>query len=152
MDATQVLQIVLSAMQSGVPDVNATPAEGSPHVPTGQESPRTSTDEVLPSSLPRMVFMLLSMSAVRDWIKLFLMGAILEGSRRILALSWEKLVDYVWVTATFESNDEATGMPSPLWPTQRLRLTSFAEWLMYWLSRKKVFRTCSEKICEFRTV
>ncbi|RPD59014.1 P-loop containing nucleoside triphosphate hydrolase protein [Lentinus tigrinus ALCF2SS1-7] len=122
MDAAQVLQAVLSAVQSGTPIANTTPAIPLGNAPSSSRS-TGHTGDVLPSSLPEMIFMLLSMAAIRDWVKLFLIGAVLEGSRRILAKSWEKLTDYVWVTATFESNDDA------------------AEWLMYWMSQKKVFQS-----------
>ncbi|KAI0695104.1 BCS1 N terminal-domain-containing protein [Cerioporus squamosus] len=123
MDAAQVLQAVLSAVQSGNPIASVTPATIPTTMPPSSQPTTGPNGEALPPLLPQILFMLLSMSAVRDWIKLFLIGALLEGSRRILAKSWEMFTDYVWVTATFESNDDA------------------ADWLMYWLSQRKIFQS-----------
>ncbi|TFK77980.1 P-loop containing nucleoside triphosphate hydrolase protein [Polyporus arcularius HHB13444] len=70
--------------------------------------------------------MLLSASAFWDWAKLFLIGALVEGLRRSLRTAWERLTRSLWVTATFEFDDDA------------------ADWLMHWLSKEKVFQSARD--------
>ncbi|TBU36872.1 P-loop containing nucleoside triphosphate hydrolase protein [Dichomitus squalens] len=74
-------------------------------------------------TLPQMIMMIFSMSAFRDWAKLLLIGAFLETCRRSFTRVWEGIVDYFWVTVSLDWDDDA------------------ADWLMYWLSRRKVFQT-----------
>ncbi|KAI0372630.1 P-loop containing nucleoside triphosphate hydrolase protein [Pilatotrama ljubarskyi] len=77
----------------------------------------------MPPSLPQLLVMLFSTTVVRDWIKLLLIGAVLETCRRLLNRSWESIWDFFWLTATFELDDEA------------------ADWVLYWLSQQKIFHT-----------
>ncbi|CDO69092.1 hypothetical protein BN946_scf184992.g41 [Trametes cinnabarina] len=75
-----------------------------------------------PLSLPRILFLLFSTSAFWDWAKLFLVGALVEVLRRSLRTAWERFTRSFWVTATFEFDDNVS------------------DWLMYWLSKEKVFQ------------
>ncbi|RPD59031.1 P-loop containing nucleoside triphosphate hydrolase protein [Lentinus tigrinus ALCF2SS1-7] len=109
--------------------MNATVATtASPSEPSNgfASRPAAFSDGPLPLSLPRMVFTLLSASAFWDWARLLLIGALVEGLRRSLSKIWEKLCQSLWVTATFDFDDDA------------------ADWLMHWLSKKKVFQTARD--------
>ncbi|KAI0794435.1 P-loop containing nucleoside triphosphate hydrolase protein [Fomes fomentarius] len=121
MDAVAVLQTVLTAIQSGSVLVNGTEAitaNATAHVPAAVP--------ITPMSLlqlPTLIAHLLSLSAVRDWIKLFLIGAALEYCRRFLTSSWTTIKNYFWITVTLDESDDC------------------GYWLMFWLSRHHVFRT-----------
>ncbi|KAI0664270.1 P-loop containing nucleoside triphosphate hydrolase protein [Cubamyces menziesii] len=129
MDPAQVLQTVLSVIQSqnggaGGADANTTSAttasnsspQCSPSFPSA--GPLAQAGSL---SLPQLLFALLSTGAVRDWARLFLMGALLETCRRVLTKVWEESDELLWLTATFEWSDETS------------------EWISYWLSQRKVF-------------
>lgn len=59
-----------------------------------------------------------SFSVARDWIKLFLLGSVLETIRRFTGGIWRRIVDSFFLTATFESDDDAYN------------------WMMIWISRQ----------------
>ncbi|KAI0697818.1 hypothetical protein C8T65DRAFT_17642 [Cerioporus squamosus] len=124
MDAAQILQAVFSALNPGPTPENTTATAAGSQCPSAPSSPLATHSSESPDalSLPRMVFMLLSASAFWDWAKLLLIGALVEGLRRSLRTAWEKLTRSLWVTATFEFDDDA------------------ADWLMHWLSKEKVFQ------------
>ncbi|KIM34267.1 hypothetical protein M408DRAFT_93143 [Serendipita vermifera MAFF 305830] len=56
-----------------------------------------------------------------DWIKLFLLGTVLETIRRFTGQIWTSLIDSFFLTATFESDDDAHN------------------WMMVWISRQPRF-------------
>ena len=97
MDATQIVQAVMSVLQ---PDGSS------------NDTSTFTTAGTQPKSLPQMIFMLFSLAAVRDWVKLIFIGSLLEASRRFLLVMWERIVDAVWVTATFEFDETAAGTVS----------------------------------------
>ena len=112
MDAAQVLQTVLSVIQSqnsgdaGSVANTATAAAPSPQCSAPAASPLAQAGSL---SLPQLLFALLSTGAVRDWARLFLMGALLETCRRVLTKVWEESDELLWLTATFEWSDETSG-------------------------------------------
>ncbi|KAH9893419.1 P-loop containing nucleoside triphosphate hydrolase protein [Cubamyces lactineus] len=124
MDAAQVLQTVLSVIQSqnggdaGSVANTATAATPSPQCSAPATSPLAQTGSL---SLPQLFFALLSTGAVGDWARLLLMGAVFETCRRVLTKLWEDGGDLFWLTATFEWSDETS------------------EWISYWLAQRKVF-------------
>ncbi|KAI0372629.1 P-loop containing nucleoside triphosphate hydrolase protein [Pilatotrama ljubarskyi] len=121
MDAVAVLQTVMSAIQSGAVNLNASAASGSGNATV---SPATAgVASFSPLQIPSLITMLLSFSAVRDWLKLLMLGAVVETCRRILTKSYYGLLNYFWITATFDGNDECV------------------DWLMFWLSKHSIFRT-----------
>ena len=67
---------------------------------------------------------LLGMTAVQDWIKLLLIGAIFETCRRYLGEVRSYIVDFFWVTASFEWQEPAAGMSLHPWRAMALLLTS----------------------------
>ncbi|KZT66536.1 P-loop containing nucleoside triphosphate hydrolase protein [Daedalea quercina L-15889] len=68
-----------------------------------------------------LVSTLLSASALRDWLKLFVVGGALETCRRYLFSWWDAIVQAFWITATFDATDDAY------------------RWVLYWLSRHPVW-------------
>jgi chaperone BCS1 len=51
--------------------------------------------------------LLSSFGAVHDWIKLFLLGTVLETIRRFAGQIWSSFLESFFLTATFESDDDA---------------------------------------------
>ena len=134
MDPVEVLQTVLSVMQAGAPATTPSNATSNPSSPSLSAT-------TAPISIPQMIMTIFSMAAFWDWVKLLLVGAFLEACRRGSATAWEKLVDCVWATAEFEWDDDSAGRPS-LFELGRMltRLLLAAEWLIYWMSQRKVFQ------------
>lgn len=67
----------------------------------------------LPLSLPAItdvasIFTLLaSFGALRDWLKLFLLGSVLETIRRFVGTIWYRIIDSFFLSVSFESDDDA---------------------------------------------
>ena len=51
--------------------------------------------------------LLSSLGAVHDWVKLFLLGTVLETIRRFAGQIWSSCLGSFFLTATFESDDDA---------------------------------------------
>ncbi|KAH9946492.1 P-loop containing nucleoside triphosphate hydrolase protein [Amylocystis lapponica] len=90
---------------------NATPVHNDT-VPSTSAGPST-----VPSDLFSMLSMLLSLSALRDWLKLLLVGGVIETCRRFFFGSWESLVSSFWITVTFDEEDDSY------------------DWILHWLSK-----------------
>lgn len=106
MDAVAVLQTVLSAVQSGPNGLNFSEVLAATN--TTIASPGASTS-FSPMQLPGLISKLLSLSAVRDWLKLFIFGGLLEVFRRLLWRSWDGITNLFWMTVTIDENDDSGG-------------------------------------------
>ncbi|OBZ73585.1 putative mitochondrial chaperone BCS1-B [Grifola frondosa] len=114
MDA--VLQSVLSAVgSSNSANMSSSAATNA----TATPGPASVTNS--PSDLSSLVTMLLSFSAIRDWLKLLVLGSVLETCRRIIFGSWDSIVGTFWITAAFDGNDECYN------------------WMLFWLSKHPSF-------------
>ena len=104
MDAATVLQTVqtvLSVLQPGSTDFNISEVLAA----TNTTSP-SSTEASASFSPFLIVSRLLTVSAVRDWLKLLLVGGILEVCRRLLWRSWESIMNFFWITVTLDEGDD----------------------------------------------
>lgn len=54
-----------------------------------------------------LIGLLLSFSAVRDWLKLILMGGVFNAWRQVLSKAYQYISDMVWFSASVDSEDEA---------------------------------------------
>ncbi|KAK2467652.1 hypothetical protein APHAL10511_000507 [Amanita phalloides] len=70
----------------------------------------------LPDELSSLVALMVSFSAIRDWLKFALVGVLLEACRRLSSIMYETLQDAIFITATFEDNDDCF------------------DWMLHWLS------------------
>ena len=79
--------------------------EGSP--------PSTNATEIQPSvslSTPSdLLTLLFSVSALREWLKLIVIGGLVETCRRLFSELYRRLDDAFFITATFEEDDESFG-------------------------------------------
>lgn len=72
----------------------------------------------IPSDLPSLISLLFSFSALRDWLKLIVLGGFFETCRRVIFTQYAKFVDAFHITATFDEDDPSY------------------EWMMVWLSKQ----------------
>ena len=59
------------------------------------------------NDLASLFALLASFGAVHDWAKLFLLGTVLETIRRFASQIWSSFLESFFLTATFESDDDA---------------------------------------------
>ena len=62
-----------------------------------------------PTDLPSLIAFIYSFSAIRDYLKLIVLGGAFETLRRLSSASYTSLVDRFFIVATFESDDLSFG-------------------------------------------
>ncbi len=81
-------------------------------------APNATTNTTLSSStstspfsatVSSLVSMFLSFSALRDWLKLIIVGGAIESARRLCFSLWYYIIESVWVTASFDEDDSSYG-------------------------------------------
>ncbi|PVG03393.1 P-loop containing nucleoside triphosphate hydrolase protein [Serendipita vermifera] len=70
--------------------------------------------------------LLASFGLARDWIKLFLLGSVLETIRRFATTIWSNVVNSFFLTASFESDDDAYN------------------WMMVWIARQPTWSSARD--------
>jgi chaperone BCS1 len=70
-----------------------------------------------PTDLSSLIAFVYSFSALRDYLKLIILGGAFETLRRLSSASYASLVDRFFITATFESDDMSFGECSSLLAT-----------------------------------
>ena len=69
----------------------------------------------IPTDFPSLFTFIYSISALRDYLKLIVLGGAFEVLRRLYSASYRSLMDRLFITATFESGDDSFGeRPFPL--------------------------------------
>ena len=84
--------------------------------PDNATCPSTSTPAAGPSSLPistTLLSLLFSFSALRDWLKLFFIGGLLDSCRRLAYAVYYKFINHFYITAEFHEGDNCYG-PFPI--------------------------------------
>ncbi|KZT07303.1 P-loop containing nucleoside triphosphate hydrolase protein [Laetiporus sulphureus 93-53] len=74
-------------------------------------------DATSPLDILSLISSLLSISALREWLKLGIMGGVFEICRRFYSSFIQTLRDFFWLSVTFDEDDDCY------------------EWIMFWLSR-----------------
>ncbi|KAI0057432.1 P-loop containing nucleoside triphosphate hydrolase protein [Artomyces pyxidatus] len=74
------------------------------------------TPLTFPTDLSSLVTFIYSFAALRDYLKLIVLGGAFETLRRLYSFSYFSIVDRFFITASFESDDDAF------------------QWMMFWLS------------------
>ncbi|KAF9266624.1 P-loop containing nucleoside triphosphate hydrolase protein [Marasmius fiardii PR-910] len=70
------------------------------------------------NSIPSLIGLLFSFSALGDWLKLIVIGGFLETCRRLLFTLYDKAIKSFWINAYFEDED------------------AVYEWMMLWLAKQ----------------
>lgn len=63
----------------------------------------------IPADLTSLISLLFSFSALRDWLKLIVLGGFFETCRRVIFTQYAKFVDAFHITATFDEDDPSYG-------------------------------------------
>jgi mitochondrial chaperone BCS1 len=63
----------------------------------------------MPTDLSSLIALLFSLSALREWLKLMVIGGVFESCRRLFSYSWGKFIDSFWITAQFHEDDSSYG-------------------------------------------
>ncbi len=87
----------------------------------------------IPTDFSSLMAFIYSISALRDYFKLIVLGGALETLRRFYSASYSNLMDRFFITATFDSEDMAFSeqlSPHDLF----IRLIQGSGWMMFWLS------------------
>ncbi|KAJ3931023.1 MAG: P-loop containing nucleoside triphosphate hydrolase protein [Lentinula lateritia] len=106
----QVLSMIMmtpNASSTAEPHININPVALSP-----------STALPPPTTISNILAFLFSLSALRDWVKLIVLGGFFETCRRIVFGMYSKLISSFWMNAYFEDQDPCYN------------------WLMVWLSKQ----------------
>lgn len=142
MDASQVLQTVLSVIQASAGNTTAGSSPPGSTTNTNGTVFMHDAGAAGPVGAVQLVMALLSMSAVRDWMKLLLIGAFLETCRRLITKSWESIQDFFWLTATFEMHEDPAGeFPSFVEKPWSSIDTAALDWILHWAAQRKMFGT-----------
>lgn len=103
LDPVHLFQTALTIL--GTPGPVSTPQMNATLMRNGTEPSTAVTSLAAPSDLFSMITMLASFSALRDWLKILLVGGVIETCRRLFFGSWESLIDSFWITVTFDEDD-----------------------------------------------
>lgn len=80
----------------------------------------------VPGSIGELWTMLVAFSALRDWLKLIVLGGAVETCRRALSFAWASFLSSFFLTAHFEEND-----------------TSY-DWMIVWLGQHPAWQKARE--------
>jgi chaperone BCS1 len=120
---TSVVQPILRLFNDNV-GTATTPAQNimSWNVTATPNATASATPFAIPTSFSSLITFIYSFTALRDYLKLIVLGGALETLRRLYSVSYHHLMDWFFITATFDSED-----------------VSF-DWMMFWLSSLPQFR------------
>lgn len=78
-------------------------------IQTGAAGPPTMPSPT-PNNLPTAIASFVSISALRDWIKLLVIGGIFEFCRRGAVKAYQAVYNWFFITAVFMEDDASYGM------------------------------------------
>lgn len=107
MDPVQIIQTTLNGFLN--PQAQLTNDTAVADNATG---PATSMSSLPLGLTPTTIFsLLLSFSALRDWLKLIVIGGVFETARRLCLRLWSSFTEAFWITASFEEHDDSYSEP-----------------------------------------
>ncbi|KAH9073493.1 P-loop containing nucleoside triphosphate hydrolase protein [Lactarius deliciosus] len=108
---TNIVQPLLTLLNNSVETTQESTFTNATQNATASDAPLR-----MPTDFSSLMGFIYSISALRDYLKLIVLGGALETLRRLYSASYSNLVDRLFITATFESEDVAFS------------------WMMFWLS------------------
>ncbi|KAJ7472309.1 hypothetical protein B0H11DRAFT_2195949 [Mycena galericulata] len=105
-----LVQQLLSGFASSTTNISASA--------TSATATATATPLTMPTDISSLLTLLLSFSALRDWMKLAILGGVIEMCRRFVFGGYHKFINSFFITACFEEQDASY------------------EWMMVWLSKQ----------------
>jgi mitochondrial chaperone BCS1 len=107
------MEALFPAVQGIIGDVlgSLSPLQTSDNVNTTASNPELPSMQIssLPKNLISIITMLLSVSALRDWLKLIVIGGVLESCRRMAYQLYNNFINSFFITATFREDDDSYG-------------------------------------------
>jgi mitochondrial chaperone BCS1 len=85
---------------------------------TATPQPQFQPSHLTFASFPSLISLLLAFPGLRDWLKLIIIGSVLETCRRFYSSIWSSVVNSFFITAQFKEED------------------SSYDWIMVWLSKQ----------------
>lgn len=131
MDPVHILQTTLAGIIGGshlnqsLPDVAHNNTMGT----------ASSTPLATPLNLSTLISFLLSFSAMQDWLKLLVIGGVIETCRRTCLRMWFSFVESFWITACFDERDACYSKSTPMLSCSVRNLIIRSDWIMFWLSK-----------------
>jgi hypothetical protein len=92
-------------------------------IDTGAEMSNSTVRNPSESQSSSLISLLLTFPALRDWLKLIVIGGILETCRRSFFSIWNSIVASFFITAQFQDDDDSY------------------DWMMVWLSKQPAWST-----------
>lgn len=133
MDPIQLIQAsIVGFLQNGQQVMNATADTNATEI---AGDPTT----LPPLNLSSIVSFLLSFAALRDWLKLIVIGGIIETCRRCGMRLWTTFMESFWLTACFDDSDISYSKCNRTRCNLFLKLirqTFQLAWALYWLSKQ----------------
>lgn len=108
MDSLQLIQRAITALAAEVQEQQNSTTSNHTILPTAA-SPQAAPVDALPFALSSLITMFLSFSALRDWLKLIVIGGLIESCRRMCFSLWSHVVESFWLSASFDEDDESYG-------------------------------------------
>ena len=108
----QVFQPLVALLNSTVETTTFQNAAASTIANVTLNATASATPLPMPSDFSSLITLIYSFSALRDYLKLIVLGGAFETLRRLYSASYTNLVDRFFITATFESEDFAFRKPS----------------------------------------
>jgi chaperone BCS1 len=102
----------------------------------------------MPTDLSSLVALLFSFSALRDWLKLIVIGGFFETCRRFAFSAYRNVIDSFFITAYFEEDDCSYGTHIVVLSSLvvlSLAVLSHLDWMMVWLSKQPSW----SELCSF---
>lgn len=106
--ATYFLQQVLTGFAETVNTTSAASPASSVAAPTPLATPAQAALST-PANLAGIITLLFSFSALRDWLKLIVIGGFFETCRRGISWLYAKFIDSMFMNAYFEEDDPSYG-------------------------------------------
>ncbi|KAG6918968.1 hypothetical protein DXG01_010207 [Tephrocybe rancida] len=111
---------------------SATSGQDTPTVATNGTS-TTSGSAPLPADFSSLLTFLFSFSALSDWLKLIVIGGLIESARRLFYTSYNRIYNSFFITVTFADGDDSY------------------DWMMVWLSKQPSWSHARELQISTRT-
>lgn len=106
-----------------------------PDVASNTTATTNATPLTTPLGLSTLLSFLLSFSAMQDWLKLIIIGGVIETCRRTCLRFWASFVESFWITACFDDRDMSYSEYTPMLSFSVRNLIYCSDWIMFWLSK-----------------
>jgi hypothetical protein len=107
-DLTSIIQPVLMLVNNSV-ETQGLQTQNDTLFNSTLNATASATPLKMPTNFSSLIAFIYSFSALRDYLKLVVLGGALETLRRLSTSSYAKLVDCFFITATFDSEDLSYG-------------------------------------------